>query len=1659
MNESLNSNNNNSPVTPVGDVNSACTGYQPEPLHHTVTSPVATEYKDSNNQEGFRSSGNFSVKVTSKDSEKTKKDLLDTLRTKYEQLSDTGGKGSSPGVNSHFELERYRDNLEGSDFVDKVSKFEFLAHANNPRSPVKSPISGSPRRLSPQRFFETSPRSSFEYQSPRQRFSPQRVLKSPSPSRVNENSPVQNCGHVTDSSPTGPGSVHIGGSSKSVRVRPVALPKTFAKYSHTSAEHISAEESQQTEASPDVFKFDGIISSGPLYAKVQNRSCEFATHVRSPVISPLYVKQANQSFHCQPESYNCGSSARLYGSNNNRQRYSQELHILPQPSLSPEQSLSPVYVVSSQRETVQTKPKLHVLNTKKPSDISNTQSLPREKVESEHKLFRSRSPSPNQQFRAQVSEADRNYGTRNLRVRSGSPAPKLPEKQKNSSQYLSQLDSYKVRSRSPSPKTFNRSISEPVRNNTSESWSLKLRSRSPSPKRLAQCSKQASAAKPPPSPAEAKECISKKLYSKDNSDKPPELPPKKNKKIKPSVSVDKESSFPDNPKRFVYKSASLDRVTSAFLQKHKNDFDYKSGSLKSPPKLLTQKSCPAGSSEKFDVEGIDQIKFDIITSSLQKSPISDAKSAKLVSRSQKAASPVAPTSTKKEDTLSRDSDPVWVVRPEPADVKHHTLYPEYKEYLKEKEKSDTLTRKKKRSSSENRTTEDQTVVAKAEEKRSGTNPEEVQSDTTSSSSKSPDTKKEKNNFWYRLTKSASKDSVSGKDKKSNKSSKSKKAESTVQEEDPDNPLLIECTGDSIDDDDFAFSSKINSPKHTKVYFTGLEKVEDTKDSVEAVDPGVTIEISEPRKGQVEVVLVHAAANSEDSLLDTDEGKLSKNSSFTESKASLDSLDGSKGDVSSQTEKDKIGELDSYSGVKCFSKDTAVTNIVLPGYKKTAGSVDGNDNVLNDNPQSKETDILNCSKDSDIVSDLDFEVPVQSEAAVLKEQEETLHITEIKPEHNFTTAYINKPPTYHDYDEVPIYDEVPLDSPVLKKASTELKSEEIVTGDDLGKKTPDVTETKNNSEDYKDSVSQNNTSSADSVDQKGNTKVDHCDDDCVSESPSPTNKPVKKIVTFAVDTKESIQKEKGTCPESANLDDSGNDYEDVSVIKAACEDSKETESDMDRFNQPRTPNSAKFTTKDTSFGLNMLRQASLPNGGTGSEYFNRAADPMKQNVNGRHSLEDIISNSNTDSTSLDDLDFDELTGSQQDLKELHRRMQEERKQEQEMAEQEKQRLEDILNMCAEYEKQLEEEKRVGTKPSPSTPSHSNKNMNSLKIEDISNRSSGTSATTDQASTLYINGPQSPSATNSVQSPILGDRRDSSRSSMTKIKTNGSLTKVASPSLVQKDIGVFDYSKSSLRRRNSSSDDSEHDSMSESGTIKRRPHHALTVNTDIAQQQSRNLSPSSSRHSGSLSPPLRHSGSLSPPPRNSGNLSPGSSSTSGSQHETQGYVSPKVNANTHHFHQTGLPRSPMSPMAKSSAGAISKTSLTSAQCNNTHHTAANATIGGPPVSTSPSHSNNNNNSKETSALAELRLEDSTGNYDNLDNYVGLFQNLDTTVNQKASPSPKSDISATTSVASDVEGKNGAKDGMNWSSGGDTSSEQSLNQAEVRGEHIFLYTTFII
>lgn len=210
----------------------------------------------------------------------------------------------------------------------------------------------------------------------------------------------------------------------------------------------------------------------------------------------------------------------------------------------------------------------------------------------------------------------------------------------------------------------------------------------------------------------------------------------------------------------------------------------------------------------------------------------------------------------------------------------------------------------------------------------------------------------------------------------------------------------------------------------------------------------------------------------------------------------------------------------------------------------------------------------------------------------------------------------------------------------------------------------------------------------------------------------------------------------------------------------------------------------------------------------------------------------------------DFDFNELTESQKDLTLKHREVVAERKQEQEMERLERLRLEEILNMCADYERQIDEEKKHGGKkhyesanttaewaspPIPPLP---------LQYQHLQNSHHGHQnpgsprASQEQ---IHVQGQIPFQGQQRKTIPPSGldlethsmDRKEFAvkseyRSSMTnKIMTNGSLTMLSSPTNTHKDF-CHGYQ---MRKCGSNSSNSEEESLcgssEDTGTIKRRP----------------------------------------------------------------------------------------------------------------------------------------------------------------------------------------------------------------------------------------------
>ncbi|XP_046572110.1 uncharacterized protein LOC124280256 isoform X2 [Haliotis rubra] len=161
-----------------------------------------------------------------------------------------------------------------------------------------------------------------------------------------------------------------------------------------------------------------------------------------------------------------------------------------------------------------------------------------------------------------------------------------------------------------------------------------------------------------------------------------------------------------------------------------------------------------------------------------------------------------------------------------------------------------------------------------------------------------------------------------------------------------------------------------------------------------------------------------------------------------------------------------------------------------------------------------------------------------------------------------------------------------------------------------------------------------------------------------------------------------------------------------------------------------------------------------------------AREMPPLVNGRvHKKNDINLSGHRDT--FDGIDFDicELSASQKDLRIRHQEQVEERKKEQALEKQERQRLEDILKMCEEYELQIEKEKQTIDPQSPSKPKSPETKISAQRK------------------------PLPPGFLEVSSDANTHDRKDrvDGKSSMTKIKTNGSLM-LSSPATLTRTVSL-------------------------------------------------------------------------------------------------------------------------------------------------------------------------------------------------------------------------------------------------------------------------------
>ncbi|KAK7491030.1 hypothetical protein BaRGS_00017726, partial [Batillaria attramentaria] len=216
--------------------------------------------------------------------------------------------------------------------------------------------------------------------------------------------------------------------------------------------------------------------------------------------------------------------------------------------------------------------------------------------------------------------------------------------------------------------------------------------------------------------------------------------------------------------------------------------------------------------------------------------------------------------------------------------------------------------------------------------------------------------------------------------------------------------------------------------------------------------------------------------------------------------------------------------------------------------------------------------------------------------------------------------------------------------------------------------------------------------------------------------------------------------------------------------------------------------------------------------------------------GSTSSKDDSSDTSSHRNTFEGIDFDvtQMTESEQELARRHREIVAERKREQEQEKMERQRLEEILRMCAEYQQEVDV--KPGTKAqgkahatsytstatSSTAPAKTKRGAPPPAFLDLApgsdqvdhNQKAGANVSGGSAKSLEV-------TAGDGERKISGDFR----ANVTKIKTNGSLM-LSSPSNPHKE-GLFGFQMRRAESNSSTSEDEMLGSSEDTGTIKRRP----------------------------------------------------------------------------------------------------------------------------------------------------------------------------------------------------------------------------------------------
>ena len=234
----------------------------------------------------------------------------------------------------------------------------------------------------------------------------------------------------------------------------------------------------------------------------------------------------------------------------------------------------------------------------------------------------------------------------------------------------------------------------------------------------------------------------------------------------------------------------------------------------------------------------------------------------------------------------------------------------------------------------------------------------------------------------------------------------------------------------------------------------------------------------------------------------------------------------------------------------------------------------------------------------------------------------------------------------------------------------------------------------------------------------------------------------------------------------------------------------------------------------------------------------------------------VNSENRETWLMEELDLNNLSQKEKDLALKHQINVAERKREEKQQMKERMRLEEILNMCSEYQKQLDEPLGKLPDTTDSISSFTGTRNEKGKISTSYNQNVMAKSPAGYSDAYNRQqGVKSKLDSSVSDSDIVSPSSYNYQRTVNKIKTNGSLGLISSPKLTKRDGSSFE----SQRKTFSVSSNSDDDLGSENDTIKRRPpahgnKKDLSMNVQNMEISRRNMTSPHRFNNGPVSPRL-------------------------------------------------------------------------------------------------------------------------------------------------------------------------------------------------------------